>query len=175
MDDAQLERRALFLIRRHGVAQKDVLGAYSASPLRQTEFLLHEVAHWLTLGGSVDKVPTKLSNRMGAAFKDMPKLSANSLELDTSLVTYLAGFMMGLWSDPGPIARSCTRNLQGLMSLGPTDPTLKEFQLRWSLDSWTYFKMALGLARWYGPRHPLPCRQQVADSPKVLPGLTPAP
>jgi len=156
--DSPLERRVLRLTRKYGVAQRDVLGAYTVRPLRQVEFLLHEVSHWLTLGHNIKKVPRRLSSRIGEQFQSIGDPSANALEIDASLVTYLAGWLLGLWTDPMPIVKSCRRNLKGIISLESNrdNDVLKEFVKRWREHSNDYETKAKTLARWLQPSAKIP-------------------
>jgi hypothetical protein len=125
------------------------MGAYDTQPLRSTEFLFHELAHWIVLGHSVEKVPRGLSRKIQNLFEQIPEASSDSLEIDTALVTFLAGYMLDLWTDPGPIARSCRRNLKGPMALGEDSEVLNLFQSR--LRSSSYLRIAKQLAIWFRP------------------------
>jgi hypothetical protein len=153
VSDLTIERaaaRAQWLMRKHKVFQKGV-GAYYA-PLRDIEFLLHEVAHWLTLGGSIDRVPSRLSHKIGEHFERIPAPSANTLEIDTAMVTYLAGWQLGYWTDPGPIVNSCRRNLQGVEALSwKDDEVYKRFVGRWKAHKRTYVALTVNLVRWFRP------------------------
>lgn len=151
------EAHALELARKYGVYQKNVTGAFPFAPLRQIEFLLHEVAHWLTLGGDSTKVPRHLSRRVGEHFERIPRLSANSLEIDTAIVTFFAGWALGYWTNPKPIVESCRRNLQNIESLsGSDEDLLKKFDARWKNQKRTYTALASNLAHWFRPSAKLP-------------------
>lgn len=143
--------RALLLTRRHGVPQKDVLGAY-VGHLGKIEFLLHEVAHWMTLGNDLAKkpVPRKLSDKVDRALQGMTPYSSNALEIDTAIVTYLAGYSLGLWSDPGPIAHSCKRNLRDALKTSEDD-VYRMMVTRWNESYLLYNDMAHDLAAWLKP------------------------
>jgi hypothetical protein len=149
----RVANRVTCLIRKHGVFQRDVTGAYDSQPLRSLEFLLHEVAHWVVLGQDIHKVPTRLSRRVSDTFENIPAVSSDSLEIDTSLVAFLAGYQLGLWTDPTPIVRSCRRNLRGSLALGSDEAVLECFRQRWShVSSKSYRELARRLALWFRPR-----------------------
>jgi len=147
------EARAISLTRKYGVFQKNVAGAYPFAPLRSVEFLLHEVAHWMTLGHPLNKLSKRLSNQIEAVFNDgITTLSSNSLEVDTAMITYLAGWTLGFWKDPGPIVSSCRRNLKGIDSLRATDDDIyKRMVSRWTDHRDEYAKAAYNLAKWFRP------------------------
>lgn len=146
------ERRAIELTRKHGVAQKNTMGAYHGAPRRHVEYLFHEVAHWITFGQDPKKVPRRLSNFVQESFRRMSPIPADSLEIDASMVTYLAGWALGYWTDPGPIVNSCRRNLSGIASLAGTDNDIyKEFERRWENHRTKYVELAISLARWFRP------------------------
>jgi len=149
----RLETKVLKLTRRHGVAQKSVTGAYDTRPLRQIEFLFHEVGHWVTLGHAIDKLPRKLSNRINEAFRNIAPRTANNLEIDASFVTYLAGYLLGLWQDCGPIAKSCVRNLNGIQAFEPSQYVVEAFELRWKVtaERRIYVQQATAVAKWLCP------------------------
>jgi hypothetical protein len=132
------------------VAQKDVQGAYDTQPLRNLEYLLHEVAHWLVLGHPIEKIPRRLSQKLNQQFKGIPAASSDNLEIDTAFVTFLTGYMLGLWTDPSPIVRCCRRNLKGPMALGDDSEVLTLFRNRWVSPS-VYLNLARQLALWFRP------------------------
>lgn len=138
------------LTRRHGVSRKDVMGAYDTQPLRSTEFLFHEVAHWTVLGNPIEKIPRRLSSKVDGLFRNIPSASSDSLEIDTALVTFVAGYMLGLWTDPSPIVKCCRRNLRGPMALGEDSDVLKCFRERW-FSTHSYTNHARELALWFKP------------------------
>lgn len=147
----KLNDRVLQLTRWYGVPQKDVLGAYGG-PLGKIEFLLHEVAHWVTLGNDLAKkaVPRKLSDKVDRALQGMTPYSSNALEIDTAIVTYLAGYLLGLWDDPGPIALSCKRNLRDALKTSEDD-VYQMMVARWNESYLLYNDMAHDLALWLKP------------------------
>lgn len=146
------ETRALLLTRKHGVAQKDVTGAYHTPELRCVEFLLHEVSHWVTLGRELEKLPKDLTKRIADTFERLTKPSADSLEFDASIVTYVTGYLLGLWEDPIPIVNSCRRNLSGLRSLTDTDAKVLEiFRSKWGAHQRVYLLNAKLIAKWFRP------------------------
>ncbi len=148
------ERRALELTRSHGIAQKNVTGAYPYAPLRGIEFLFHEVAHWVTLGQDIKKIPRRLSHQIGERFKLIAPASANALEIDTSLVAYLVGWSLGYWKDPSPIVTSCRRNLTGRISLMGADGDVevyRTFTSRWRENRGHYVRHAVAIAYWFRP------------------------
>jgi hypothetical protein len=150
---SRLTDRVTHLTRQHGVFQKEVMGAYNTQPLRGSEFLLHETAHWIGLGNSVDSIPRRLSRKVSDIFESIPVTSADSLEIDASMVTFLAGYQLGLWTDPNPIVRSCRRNLRGSMAFGDDSEVLERFHQRWShFSSRSYRSLAKSLALWFHPK-----------------------
>jgi hypothetical protein len=118
------------------------------------EFLLHEGAHWIVLGNLVRTVPRRLSQEITSVMARIPAVSSDSLEIDTSFVTFLAGYQLGMWTDPSPIARSCRRNLKGPAALGNDSEILKEFQTRWERygSRVDLERLARSLALWFHPR-----------------------
>lgn len=152
----KLKERALDLTRHHGVSQLDVAGAYDQAPQQQVEFLFHEVAHWLTLGRPLSRLPRRLSTTLTETIQVIPRESADSLEIDTALVTFVAGCLLGLWDDPAPIASSCRRNLQCITCLGPDDVVTAIMKQRWNgLGRAGYLRMATSLANWLQPKKKL--------------------
>lgn len=151
MDSRRLLGKVSNLFERHGVARRNAVGAYSVQPLRDTEYLMHEVAHWMTLGRELTKLPRRLSTHTAEAFRRIPTASQNSLELDTTLITYLAGYALGLWDDPGPIIDSCRRNLKGMISLGSSEKVANLLKTRWDVDPLGYDTAARQLAKWLYP------------------------
>jgi hypothetical protein len=143
--------RTAHLTRYHGVAQKNVTGAYDTSPLRELEFLFHEVAHWLVLGNSHERLPRRLSAKIEARMRPIPPASSNSLEIDASMVTFLAGFKLGLWVDPRPIVRSCRRNLRGRLAFEEDAAIFQQFTDRWQASQRTYDDLSHKLAKWFRP------------------------
>jgi hypothetical protein len=105
----QLEKRAAFLTHKHGIPSLGVTGSYHDAPLRRVEFVLHEGAHWITLGYTT--VPSRATQKTSELFERMTPTTADSLEIDTAFVTYLAGCALNLWYDPMPIIDSACRNL----------------------------------------------------------------
>lgn len=138
------------LTRQHGVYSKDVMGSYDTQPLRSTEYLFHEVAHWIVLGNDIKKLPRRLSAKLSATFTNIPTVASDSLEIDTAFVTFLAGYLLGLWTDPSPIVRSCRRNLKGPAALGDDSEVLAQFRNRWRYSN-DYNKLARELALWFRP------------------------
>lgn len=108
------------------------LGAYSSTPLNLVEYCLHEAGHLITLGFHPDMFgvwvknfcrpsetgPASFQDAMSYWFDGLSKNTADALEIDTAIVTYLAGVKLSLWTDPEPIQNSCARNLtsRGLAS-----------------------------------------------------------
>lgn len=134
----------------HGVAKKNVMGAYDTQPLRGLEFMMHEAAHWIVLGNPIKKLPRRLSQKIEQQFRAIPRTSSDSLEIDTAFVTFLAGYMLGLWTDPSPIVRTCRRNLKGGLALGDDSEVLAQFRTRWFSGS-DYMRLARELALWFRP------------------------
>ncbi len=126
------------------------MGAYDTQPLRSLEYLLHEVAHWIVLGNSIAKLPRRLSQKINQQFTTIPRESSDSLEIDTALVTFLAGYKLGLWTDPSPIVRACRRNLKSGLALGDDSEVLARFRNRWVSGN-DYDKLARELALWFRP------------------------
>lgn len=148
----RLERRAHQLSLKYGVPvarHSKGMGAYH-DRREKVEYLLHEVAHWLTLGNTLKSLPRQLTRRVDSVFDGLTPLSANSLEIDTALVTFLAGHLLDLWDDPLPIAKSCNSTLHGIECMDTTArPTLEGFQKRRGFPSIN--RMAKELALWLRP------------------------
>lgn len=144
-----LKERALKLCRKHGVAVKEVQGAYHYGTLKPIELLFHEVAHHLTLGGNPLKVPTKLNKRLGEALDRIPKVSSDSLEIDASMVTFLAGYRLDLWKDLDDIILSCGRNLQDQRY--DAEYVREEFRRRFRDRATQYGDLAQHLISWFAP------------------------
>lgn len=150
LSDTYLDSRSLLLAKKHGVRTEPYHGSYISAPLHRVEFLLHEVAHWLTLGNSIKKVPTKLPSRIEKVLKGMTKDSSNSLEFDAAIVTFRAGHSLGLWTDPMPIVKSCQKNLRGMLSLSPSyNGTIKALDERKACREVIEYSEALAL--WFSP------------------------
>ncbi len=153
VSESRTKARVDLLTRLHGVHVKNVMGAYDTQPLRSLEFLFHEVSHWLTLGNPIEKVPRRLSVKIDTVLSKIPSASTDSLEIDTALVTFLAGYQLGLWIDPSPIVKSCRRNLRGIEALGQDFVVLSRFQSRYrsSGSASFYDDLAAKLAKWFRP------------------------
>lgn len=152
MDTKALEKRTKLLLRRHGVRHRDFFGAYHGHPIREFEILLHEVAHWVTLGNSLHTFPKNASSRVESIFATISDEAGDALEVDASFVTYLVGYLMGLWSDPAPIAQASARNLK--IGIATTSKVVVQFQERWARQTTRdrLIGMALRIVRWVRPR-----------------------
>lgn len=148
-----IELRARKLSLKHGVPtsmRAKGIGAVPYGPLSHAEYLLHEVGHWLTLGHTIQDLPSKLKVRMEGRFNRMASDSSNSLEIDTAFVTFLAGYALDFWDDPQAIAQCANRNLRSITSLNFTaEPVLREFERRRSHKS--LLRMSKELALWFRP------------------------
>lgn len=127
--------------------------------LNSVETFIHEVAHWVTMGNSVSKIPSRLEEEVSKKLDGMTRHSTNSLEIDTSLVTYLVGRYLDLWEvDPLVFIQSCGSNLRlSITELSVTQrPQLnayvkQEFQTRLLKDRYIYWMMAKNIAKWLKP------------------------
>lgn len=148
-----IDLRARKLSLKHGVPtsyRAKGIGAVPYGPLSQAEFLLHEVGHWLTLGHTIQELPSKLKPRLEKVLDRIDSDSANSLEIDTAFVTFLAGYAMDFWETPEAIAQCANRNLRSISSLNFTaEPVLREFERRRGHK--TLLRMSEELALWFRP------------------------
>lgn len=109
------------------VLDAETLGAYPYRPLSLVEYCLHEAAHLVTLGiQPVDfqryiklfcAPNTSLTESLTERFENISSDAGDVLEIDTSIVTYLTGRRLGLWTDSAAIQDSCVKNL-GLNARG---------------------------------------------------------
>jgi hypothetical protein len=95
-----------------------IVGSYYGKPLNVVEYCLHEVSHLVTFGYSTDDFPKvkdlyngSLTEQIGHRFNQLSKPVSDALEIDTSIVTYEAGKVLGLWNDHNKILNSCLKNL----------------------------------------------------------------
>lgn len=110
-------RRVYRLCCKHNVPYKDVrkgkiIGALSGYwGLDVIEYLFHEVGHAMTLGQPFTRLPQDLPKWIDQKLDRMSPPTRNALEVDTSVVTFYAGYQLGLWEDVDPFQESCRRNL----------------------------------------------------------------
>ncbi len=156
LNDASLHLiglRARKLSIKHGVpisSRSKGIGAVPYGPLSQAEYLIHEVGHWLTLGHTIEDLPSKLKTRMEGVFNRMDVGSSNSLEIDTAFVTFLAGYALDFWDDPEAIAKCANRNLRSISSLSfGAEPVLRKFEQR--KDHASLLRMSVEVALWFRP------------------------
>lgn len=153
MNEARLIARTKKLAEKHGMplSRGAITGAYHDSPRREVEILIHDVAHWLTLGNPIEKLPSRLFTQLDNTFNKISQASANSLEIDASVLTFLTGYRLGIWTDPQDIAYSCRKNLRGAhVELAVI---LKEFQERGKSPAvWDYSAI---IAKWFKPSQKL--------------------
>jgi hypothetical protein len=134
-------------------------GAYHAKPWDLTEYTMHEAAHLLTLGHTTAEFPrlrlyararTSLTGEITERMQGISETVADALEIDTAVVTYLAGYALNFWDDPDPIIVGCTKNLSGGIN-HPAGIGLvrKAFQVHPSRAS--YRSRAEDLAEWFWP------------------------
>lgn len=148
-----IDLRARKLSAKHGVPtsyRAKGIGAVPHGPLSQAEFLFHEVAHWLTLGHTVEELPTKLKTRLEKVLARIDEGSSNSLEIDAAFVTFLAGYALDFWDDPEAIAKCANRNLRSITSLDfSAKPVLRQFERRTNHKALRC--MSEELALWFRP------------------------
>lgn len=96
------------------VLKGDLYGAYTGicPDLGLVEYVMHELAHALTLGRTLSEIPDGLNDWIDATLDGMPSYTSDVIEIDTSAVVYLAGVELGLWADSKAIAYSTRRNLK---------------------------------------------------------------
>jgi hypothetical protein len=137
------------------VARGAVTGAYHSPPLDLVEFCLHEAAHLITLGHDPSDFPKlrrmfgPLTGQVSDRAERLTKRVADLLEIDTAIITYLAGVRMDYWDDPEPIIKGCIRNMSERWS---SEADVREAFADASLeDIHGYFqKKSNILAQWFG-------------------------
>lgn len=122
--------------------------AHSDNDLNRVETFIHEVAHWVCAGGDLDKLPSRLSAKVSAIAAAVSKSASNTMELDTSLVTFLVGCQLDLWDSLETFACSCSKNLRGYV---PKGDVLKEFLKMYSDDTRFYVDASTKITRWLKP------------------------
>ena len=142
------------------------LGAYDSAPLSHVEFCMHEAAHLIVLGYPPEKFgvwldafcpqgrdfQSALSTWLTATFSTD---TGDALEIDTAVVTYLAGRSLKLWTDSEAIQRSCIRNLSAVL-IQAKDRAHVHAQFaaaeQKSYKTQVYYNHARTLARWFAGR-----------------------
>lgn len=123
------------------------------------ETFLHEVSHWVCGGNALEKLPTRLTKQVEVRMRTLSKASANAMELDTSLVTFLVLRELGLWDNLEIFARSCSKNLQGYT---PSDEVEKSFRTLFALNADFYLSNSHKIVKWLKPSHRLPAVNKAA-------------
>lgn len=152
-----LHRKIVSLRKKHRVPS--MRGPYGViegieSPMNVVETFIHEVAHWVTAGGLVEKLPSRLETKVSQMFDRTSVSAGNSLEIDTAIVTYITGRYLDLWDDPTCFARSCGKNLRRLGIYEDTKlvkHVMDEFVARISKEENHYRDRAFEIAKWLKP------------------------
>lgn len=110
-------RRAVQLgVRMEELESGFVSGVYKEGPLRLIEYVLHEAAHLITLNYDLRKPPGVVHSLSDFIARKLsrkhPPSVRDSLEVKTSLITYLAGTALQLWSDPTSFISNCIRSTE---------------------------------------------------------------
>ena len=116
-----LDKKADSLISKYRLNPTRGTGSFGtgASSLHRLEYLMHELAHMLTLGVFDMPMNEPLSDANDKALLKLGVATRDSLEIDTSYVVFKAGAQMGLWAnnlvseEARMIANSCVGNLDG--------------------------------------------------------------
>jgi hypothetical protein len=84
-------------------------------PLCALEYLIHEVAHAVTLGEVLDELED-LETSTFRRFGVIERATGDALEIDATVVAFLAGKNLGLWGsrDLRHFVRSCSNNTNSL-------------------------------------------------------------
>ncbi len=85
-------------------------GAYEAGPLRLIEIAMHELAHMVVMGHDRFKYRA-VGSSISIAMDVMSNAVCDEMEVDASLITYLAGRKLGLWEDYTQIRDGMLTNL----------------------------------------------------------------
>lgn len=86
-------------------------GSYVKAPYDAIEFFFHEVGHSVVMGKDLEDLPDNIVSYAGDTCRTLSQASADSIEIDTAVVTFLTGRHLRLWANPGPILDSCFQNL----------------------------------------------------------------
>lgn len=93
-----IEQKSVKLARLYGVNNPGSDG-YTPEYCVSTEYLLHEVAHYTTLGRKLKDLPKhNLSNVITDLLEEVSGPTGVELELDTLFVVRLAGVSLNMWS-----------------------------------------------------------------------------
>jgi hypothetical protein len=141
---ADIEYKSTKLSKQYGVNTPGTDG-YTPEYCLCTEYLLHEVAHYTTLGRDLKDLPKRnLSNTVTSLMEDVSASTGIELELDTLFVTRLAGVSLQMWSH---------RTGGFIVQAALDSTTLKENQVRKRLterdDSLVLADKAARLALWF--------------------------
>jgi len=148
--------RAKYLMNNYGILAPPPGGVFRDEPLMTLEYVLHEVAHYLTLGFDVDDLPEDLSTCTEKILNRIPDHSADALELDTTAVTYFAGCGLGLWrwhwSEPKDdaleaFAKTCKDSMRNTWSVTDILDGLEE-----RIQNKMVQHMGERLACWFDPK-----------------------
>lgn len=133
----RLEKASDSLISKYRLEPSKGTGAFGTgtSSLHRVEYLMHEIAHALTLG--LDPIPEDrpLHQAISDQLDKISVSSRDSLEIDTSYVVWGAGKQLGLWgsdlnsSEALQIASSCAGNLDADVRISSWE-VLAEFSKR---------------------------------------------
>lgn len=141
-------------------------GAYHDKPWDLTEYTMHEAAHFLTLGHNTAEFPrlrryartrpsngTTLVGEITERMEGISETVADALEIDTAVVTYLAGSALNFWDDPDPIIVGCAKNLSRRIDR-PSGIALVRKAFRLHPSHASYRSRAEDLAEWFWPGLP---------------------
>lgn len=93
----RIEEKSIQIAKAYGINTPGTDG-YTPHYCVNAEYVLHEVAHYVTLGRSIMSLPKKeLSNKITDLMENVGEASGVELELDTLFVERLAGVLLQLW------------------------------------------------------------------------------
>lgn len=92
-------------------------GSYTSGPRALIEYLFHELGHYLATGVTLEELPEDVALHVAMLLDKMSLATSDSMELDASVISYLAGHRLGLWNNPRTILKSCHANTQGWVSM----------------------------------------------------------
>jgi len=110
-----LTARAKSLAKRFDIDTASGAGAFGMASLKDLEYVMHELAHLLTMGVEIGP---EVGSYLGRIDNELAKYSVatqNSLEIDTSYIVWQAGILLGVWESDFyayKIAYSCAENCQ---------------------------------------------------------------
>lgn len=163
---SRIHDKILLLKRKHAV-RSNLVGPFSGYDryLNDIETFIHEVAHWVTMGRDLDELSPHLESVVDSTLSEMSKSFSDSLEYDTTMITYLVGLHLGLWEQsPDMFATSCNKNLRFTPWVGTkidaVQHTLNEFTARMNTSKDYYLKHAIAIASWLKPS----CRKTFTKS-----------